>query len=395
MRLLYDKIMIMKNYDNIIIGGGASGLMCAAHAKGKTLIIERNKKFGNKILASGGGCCNFSNLNISSDNYLSHNPHFVKSALSEFGVNDFLTILKEHNIKWEEREFGQFFAFSSQDILDMLIKEASKPNVDFLCGREVTQVNKNEDVFEVTASGERYFSRNIIVSSGGISFAKLGVSSKGMDIAEGFGLDVYPLKPALCGLNYKKNYHSEFTALSGISLKVNISQGKRSFTNQLLFTHKGLSGPAALQMSVYFDENKTVKVDFLPGIDAEDIVNSFKKTNEKPVKIFQEFLPKNMLKVLFDNHDYGLANANKKQLADMVKILKEFEFHCFLSSFDTAEVMSGGINTNHISSQNMECKEIPGLFFTGEVLDVTGQLGGYNLHWAWASGYACALKGNL
>lgn len=385
----------MNSYDNIIIGGGASGLMCAAHSERKTLVLERNRRFGNKVLASGGGNCNFSNLNISSENYLSHNPHFMKSALSEFGVDDIIAMLKKHNIKWEEREFGQLFAFSSQNILDMLVQEASKNNIDFLCNKDVSEVEKDKEGFIVTASGEKYFSKNLIVASGGVSYPKLGISSIGFNIAEKFAIKVYALKPALCGLNYRPGFHNDCTELSGISMKVKISQGKRSFTDQLLFTHKGLSGPAALQMSVYFDEHIPVETDFLPDTDIAQIIETHKKTKEKPSKIFQKFLPKKMLKILFKNCDYPLANANKKQIQEIIETLTSYKFNCMLASFENAEVMSGGVDTSHISSQNMECKKIPGLFFTGEVLDITGQLGGYNLHWAWASGFACALKSKL
>lgn len=370
-------------------------MMCADNAKGRTLIIERNKRCGNKILASGGGCCNFSNRSISAENYFCHNPHFVKSALAAFGFNDFLEILKNHGIKWEEREYGQLFAYSSRDILNVLIKEASKSNVALLCGREVSGIEKNEGGFTVTAAGEQYFSKNAVVASGGISFPKLGVSSKGLGIAEKFGLNIYQPKPALCGLNFAQGAHRAFTDLSGIALKVKISQGKRAFVNRLLFTHKGLSGPAALQMSVYFDAAKPVTVNFLPDIDVAAVIEAYKKTNEKPSRIFQEFLPKNLLKVLFCNDDCGLANASKAKIAEIADKLTAYEFNCVLSSFETAEAMSGGIDTKHINSQNMECKQVPGLFFLGEVLDVTGQLGGYNLHWAWASAYACAVKGAL
>ena len=369
--------------------------MCAAHAKGKTLIIERNKRFGNKVLASGGGCCNFSNLNISSENYLSQNPHFVKSALSEFGVSDFLELLEKYNIKWEEREFGQLFAFSSHEILDMLIKEASKPNVDFLCNREVSDIVKDEELFAVSAGSEKYYAKNIIVASGGISFSSLGVSEKCFDIAKKFGLEIVPLKPALCGLNYKQNLHDEFKELSGISLKVKISQGKKYFIDQLLFTHKGLSGPSALQMSLYFNENFPANVNFLPDTDVVSFIESFKNTNETPSKIFQKLLPKKLLQTLLSSCDFQLANANKQQIQEIISKLTAYELYCNLASFEKAEAMSGGVSTQNISSKNMESKKIQGLFFAGEVLDVTGQLGGYNLHWAWASGYACASKGNL
>jgi predicted Rossmann fold flavoprotein len=385
----------MNNYDNIIIGGGASGLMCAANVRGRTLLIEKNKRFGSKILASGGGNCNFSNLNISAEKYFSHNPHFVKSALAEFGAADFLAMLKNHGIRWEKREFGQMFAFSSHNILNMLIEEASKDNVSFLCGKAVTGIERGEEGFTVAASGEKYFSRNVIVAAGGVSFPKLGVSSIALETAEKFGLKVYPVKPALCGLNYRSGFHDDFPELSGISLNARIFQGGQSFVNQLLFTHKGLSGPAALQMSVYFDEHAPVEIDFLPDEDVRGIIEAHKKSNSKPSKIFQKYLPKKLLKTVLKNCDYPLADANKKQILEIAEALTSCKFNCMLASFENAEVMSGGISTSRISSKNMECRNVPGLFFTGEALDVTGQLGGYNLHWAWASGFVCAVKGNL
>lgn len=382
----------MKIYDNIIIGGGASGLMCAARIKGKTLLLEKSKNIGNKILASGGGKCNFSNLNISSDNYFSHNPHFVKSALSRFNTEDFLEILKQYNIKWEEREHGQLFAFSSRDILDMLTEEVLKNNVEILVNKEVVDIEKNNDNFIIVTLNEKFYAKNIIVAAGGISFPSLGVSKIGFNIAKKFNINVYPLKPALCSLNYKEELHNEFKELSGISLKIKIFQNKKAFTDQLLFTHKGLSGPGALQMSVYFNETIPVKVNFLPDTDVTAMLEESKKLNITPAKLFQNYLPKKLLKTLFEKHDFSLANATSQQINTIVNRIVKCEFFCKLASFEKAEVMSGGVDTEKISSQSMESKEVKGLYFIGEALDVIGQLGGYNLHWAWASANACALN---
>jgi len=387
------------NYDVIILGAGAAGLMCArvaARRGKKVLVLEKNLTPGKKILISGGGRCNFTNLHVTAENYLSHNPHFSKSALSQFNPDDFITLVKQHKIAYYEKTLGQLFCQqSSKLILNLLIEECQSLGVELKTGLSTHQVERH-DGFRVLTTDQTYHSQKLVVATGGLSFPKLGVSDLGYKIAELFGLNIIQPSPALVPLLWNKKDLKIYGSLSGISLPVEISFGKTSFKEAMLFTHHGLSGPAVLQISSYWKENGPLKIDLLPNQDAFVFLENQKQNRPKAElkTILATALPQRLAE-LISRHEFNnplMQHLTKHQLQTLAKRLKNWEIiPATTAGFDQAEVTRGGIDTAELSSKTMETKKVPGLYFIGEVVDVTGWLGGYNFQWAWASGYAAGL----
>lgn len=377
----------MQLYDVIIIGSGAAGLMAAATAakRGKkTLLLEKTNKIGEKIRISGGGRCNFTNLNISSNNYLSQNPHFAKSALSQYNQYDFIKLVESYNISYHEKTLGQLFCnHSSQNIIDMLVNECSKYGAKIVLEHITHKISK-DDLFNI----DNYRSRNLIIASGGLSIPKIGATDFGYKIAKQFGINVIHTKPALVPLLTKEKY----VDLAGISINSIVSYNKTNFRENILFTHRGLSGPAILQISSYIKnlDNDTISINLLPDIDLHSLFATHKNSKTHLNNFLKEYLPNRFV-------DIFMANIPNKKLVeykniDLNKIANNL--HNFIveisgsEGYLKAEVTSGGIDTNELSSKTMESKKIPGLYFIGEVVDVTGWLGGYNFQWAWSSGFA-------
>ncbi len=381
--------------DVIIIGAGASGMMCAIEAgkRGRSvLVLDHADKIGKKIRISGGGSCNFTNINISPTNYLSNNPHFCKSALSRFTPDDFIALLEKHGVKYEEREQGQLFcAGSSEDIIRILEQESKNAGVNIILNCRILGVKK-EGYFIVSTDHGIFGSESLVVATGGLSYPQIGASGTGYRIAEQFGLKVMELKPALVPFIFSQKDLKIFGELSGISIDADVKCSGMKFRGSILFTHGGLSGPAILQISSYWRESDTIVIDLLPEIDIYGFFIA-KQQNKSKIEIhnlISEYLPSRFSKIWCDSNirSKPVNQYNEKELRNIAHRLHNWEIKPdSTEGFEEAEVTLGGIDTDELSSKTMESGKVKGLYFTGEVIDVTGQLGGYNLHWAWASGF--------
>lgn len=391
-------IRINKKPQVIILGAGASGLMCALEAgkRGrKTLVLDHANKPGKKILISGGGSCNFTNYDVGPEHFLSQNPHFCKSALSRYTQWDFLTFINKHKIAFHEREHGQLFCNeSASQIVDALMDECKKAGVDFQFGCEIRSVKQSNSGFTIETNDEQYSSESLVVATGGLSFATIGASPLGYKLAEQFHVPIIAPKAGLVPFTLQPEDKLRFAELSGIAVDAKVSCSNQSFRENLLFTHRGLSGPSILQISSYWNAGEWVEIDLLPGQDLEAFLQEAKQQqNKKTVRnLIADLLPKRVVEQLLEN---CLAEAKLQELSnEQIKQIAN-QFHRWqikpngTEGYRTAEVTVGGIDCDSISSKTMEAKEIKGLYFTGEVLDVTGWLGGYNLQWAWSSGW-CA-----
>ncbi|QIM62722.1 hypothetical protein A1D29_05115 [Pasteurellaceae bacterium Orientalotternb1] len=393
----------MKQYDVVVIGAGAAGLFCAAQLGqgGKRVaVLDNGKKIGRKILMSGGGFCNFTNLDVTPSHYLSQNCHFVKSALSRYTNWDFISLVASYGIAYHEKELGQLFCDeSSQQIVDLLQAECDKGKVEIVLRQAVISVQKFASGFEIQTANETYQTEHLVIATGGLSMAGLGASPFGYKIAEQFGIPVVPVRASLVPFTWKES-DKPFATLSGISLPVSVTNRNKTFQNQLLFTHRGLSGPAILQISNYWEMNETVEIDLLPTENIVEILQQLRQSSPKlQLKtVLSRYLPKKLVELWLEQKmvkDQTIAQLSKAELA----FLNDFIHHWYFlpngtEGYRTAEVTMGGVDTDYISSQTMEAKNVQGLYFIGEVLDVTGWLGGYNFQWAWSSAAACA-KGIL
>lgn len=384
----------MISYDVIIIGAGAAGLFCAAEAgkrKKTVLLIEQEEKVGKKILISGGGRCNFTNLYASPDNYISQNPHFCKSALARYTQHDFIKLVERYKIAYHEKKLGQLFCDStSRQIVEMLLEECSKPDVHIKVNCSVKLVEKKNNFIIKTNLGE-FESGAVVIASGGLSIPKMGASSFGYRIAKQFGVSVTETKPALVPLLLSKDDLSKFKNLSGVSIDTIVSNKEISFRENILFTHKGLSGPAILQISSYLKENEELKIDLIPDRNLDEIKNSKEKIELKTY--LKNFFAERFTSVLNENYvpSKPLYQLNEKEVENINQLLKNFTLKPVGDEgYEKAEVTLGGVDTNELSSKTMMAKKAEGLFFIGEVVDVTGWLGGYNFQWAWSSGFAAA-----
>lgn len=388
----------MNTHDIIIIGAGAAGLMCAITAANRgrsVLVLERSNKVGKKILMSGGGRCNFTNLYTSSDNFLSQNPHYCKSALSCYSPDDFVKLVKRHGIAFHEKARGQLFCNeSSKKMLTMLLDECHRAGVEICTSINIRQVGFDGQ-FVVTTGNEELASQKLVVATGGLSIPTLGGSGFGYELAQQLGMRVLPQHAALVPLVFTDSFRELCQQLAGISLPVRLTSGKSSFTDDLLFTHRGLSGPAALQLSSYWQLGQSIKIDLIPDQDVRELVAKYKKSHPKSLlrTLFNQYLPNKLVITLEDLWwqdlaETTMANIPDKQLKELAQQSKVWSIKpSGTEGYRTAEVTSGGVDTRDLDSKTMESKTQAGLYFIGEVVDVTGELGGFNFQWAWASGF--------
>jgi hypothetical protein len=383
------------SYDAIILGGGAAGLFCAARAgqRGKrVLVLERASKVGKKILISGGGRCNFTNVGAGPANYLSANPHFAKSALARYTPRDFIALVDSYGIAWHEKTLGQLFCDgSAQQIVDMLLSECAKGDVAIRCDQEIAQVAHSSDTFTVTTQDSTYTAPALVIATGGPSIPKMGATGFAYDLARQFGLKVVEPRPALVPLTLGGE-QVLFREISGVSAPVIASANKASFAEAALFTHRGLSGPAILQVSSYWKPGDPVSINFLPDRAAGWLLDAKRENPRATLKsVLREALPDRLADILADKIALPteLGNASDAKLREAEARLARWIFQPNGSEgFAKAEVTVGGISTAELSSKTMESKKIPGLYAIGEAVDVTGWLGGYNFQWAWASAVA-------
>lgn len=387
----------MSDFDVIIIGAGAAGLMCAQAAgqRGRrVLVLDHADQPGSKILISGGGRCNFTNLGIAPDRYLSANPHFVKSALNRFSQHDFIDMVRRHRIAFHERRWGQLFCDdSARQIVVMLLTECRAGGVELRLGHRITDISR-ADGFRVETDRGPFSAPSLVLATGGLSIPKIGASGFALDWAKRFGLGVVPPRPALVPLRFADADLNLIRPLSGISLEAEIGYGKHRFRDALLFTHRGLSGPAILQVSSYWREGGAITVNLLPGQDAAQVLSRRRDARPRAElkTILAELLPGRLAQALGEAHlpNPVMANLSNAVLNRAAALLNGWRLVPSGSEgYGIAEAMQGGIDTAALSSKTMEARSVPGLYAIGETVDVTGWLGGYNFQWAWSSGW-CA-----
>ena len=396
--------MSFNQYDVIVIGAGASGLMTAymaAQRGRKVLVMEKANKVGKKILMSGGGKCNFTNLYVEPENYVTHNPHFVISALSRYTNWDFIGMVCEYGIEYEERKHGQLFTLNgAKEILAMLLAECKKAgSVDIKTSCEVKAVTALDlQGFQVAPNIGHFQAESVVIASGGLSIPTLGGSAIGYEIAKQYGHHIFPTRAGLVPFTFSDGFKEVTTRVSGNAVEATLSNDLNSFTEALLFTHRGLSGPSSLQLSNYWDVGQSFKIDFLPSIDLKDFLINKKKSQPKVLlrTLLTELLPKSVVLELqnliwLDQADTAIGNISDEKLEFIASRLNGFDVKpSGTEGYRTAEVTLGGVDTTEVSSKTMESKKQKGLFFVGEILDVSGHLGGYNFQWAWASAHAAS-----
>ena len=385
-----------KIYDVIIIGAGAAGMMSAIEAgkRGrKVLLVDHYKKIGEKIRISGGGRCNFTNINTNPNKFLSQNPKFVRSALSQYTQNDFISLINKHKIKFHEKKLGQLFCDqSAQQIVEMLLKECELAKVTILKEFIIEDVDKEKDQYVVSTKDEKYYSQSLIVATGGLSVPKIGATSFGYEIAKKFNHDVIETLPALVPLTFNEKILEMCKELTGLSVEAIVSFNKTLFQEGMLFTHRGLSGPSILQISSYWKQGDNIKVNLSPKLNVFNFLEEKRKNNPKLDigQILSDILPNRLAQIICTNNKVTgniseLSNKILKQLSDNINTWLINPTGS--EGYRTAEVTLGGVNTKELSSKTMMSNKHQGLFFIGEVVDVTGHLGGYNFQWAWSSGY--------
>ena len=385
-----------KKYDVIIIGAGAAGLMSAIEAgkRGKIVfLIDHSTKIAEKIRISGGGRCNFTNLYSNPSNFLSNNKHFCKSAFAKYTQNDFIDLIEKHNIEFFEKKLGQLFCnTSAKEIIDMLVKECIEYNVNIDLETKVTSLSKSENEYIIKTNKGTYTSKSMVIATGGLSIPKIGASDFGYRIAKQFDLKVTDLLPALVPLTFKEKELEFCKSLAGVSLNASVKVDKTIFNEGLIFTHRGISGPSILQISSYWKSGQPISINLLPGHNMDIILKQ--RRNETPKQtlsnVLADYLPNKLAlaicnKFLINQKIADASNEILKKLSDFVN--NWIVYPKGTEGYKTAEVTLGGIDTKEISSSTMECIKHPGLFFIGEVLDVTGHLGGHNFQWAWSSGF--------
>lgn len=380
------------DFDVIIIGAGASGTACAATAvqRGlKTAVLEHCAQGLNKVKISGGGRCNFTNLNADVSAYVSQNPKFALSALKQFSQHDFINMVQLAGIDFYEKTQGQLFCReSSEAIINMLKKKTKK--ADFFYNVRIENIKKEGDFFEVSSGQKTFRAKSLVVACGGASYPNIGATEDGYKIAKQFGLKIVPYKPALVPLNLDNETMKKTAALKGIALKAEVKCNKFGICENVLFTHFGLSGPAILQASLYWNKGDVLSINFLPEENAQEFLLQAKNQtpNKKTSTILKTRFPDRFVSFLLDGKDGNIGEMSNKTLTALaVKINGWQVIPVGTQGFRLAEATSGGVDTNEISSQTLEAKKVKGLFFVGEVLDITGRLGGYNLQWAWSSGF--------
>lgn len=386
---------MVQQYDVIVIGAGAAGLMCAIEAgrRGRrVLLLEHANRAGKKILMSGGGRCNFTNLYTTPENFLSHNPHFCKSALSRYTPWDFIALVDDHGIPWHEKKLGQLFCdHRSSDIVNMLLRECDQAGVDLRVRCPVNGVRRDEGFVLDTGQG-RVSCESLVVATGGLSIPTMGATGFGHDLARQFGLKVLPLRAALVPFTLSGEPLAWSRELSGVSADVTASCGV-TFRENLLWTHRGLSGPAVLQISSYWEPGQEVALDLLPEQKVSDLIEEARR--ERPRiqlrTLLSEHLPRRLVELWSERRwpDRRVADLSAAEIRQVSEALQPWRLQpAGTEGYRTAEVTLGGVDTDELSSRTMESTRVPGLYFIGEVVDVTGHLGGFNFQWAWASGVA-------
>ena len=388
-------------YDTLVLGAGAAGMMCAIHASargGRVLIIDHAKNPGEKIRISGGGRCNFTNINTTPQNFISGNPHFAKSALKRYTQLDFVNLVQQHGIAFHEKVPGQLFCDgSATEIIDMLLVKMARNGVELRLETSVRSVDRFETGFGIELETHGHTASltcsNMVVACGGRSIPKMGATGFGYRIAEQFGLDVTDTRAALVPLTFSEPVLAAFKPLAGVSADAEVSCGRVRFAGALLFTHRGLSGPAILQISSYWRETSPIMVDLLPGRDVFADLKAMRRTHGKKAisTVLGEFLPNRLAGYITKQAGAAgnLADLSDKSLVALSTAIRQWQIYPVgTEGYRTAEVTLGGVDTNGLSSRSMQANDVPGLYFIGEVVDVTGWLGGYNFQWAWSSGWA-------
>jgi len=392
--------MTIISTDVLIIGAGAAGLMCAATAgyRGKkVVVVDMGKKPGRKILISGGGRCNFTNENASPENYICQNPHFIKSAMSRYSSQDFIELVERHGLNFHHKTLGQLFCDdNAQDIVDILLTECEWAGVTIKLRNEVFNIEKNEQGYLVTTSETKYQCSSLVVASGGLTMPKLGASPIGYKIAEQFGLNVLPTTAALVPFTLHDHDKTRFDGLSGISIATEVSsESGKCFKENILFTHRGLSGPAILQISSFWQAGQTVTINLLPEHNLNETIADWRQNQaQKSTKnLLSTILPKRFIESLAASNDIPDKNINQLDHNE-IQTLHDFIHQWQIKpngteGYRTAEVTLGGVDTDELSSKTFESKKTKNLYFIGEVIDVTGWLGGFNFQACWAQGVAC------
>lgn len=379
-------------YDAIIIGGGAAGLFCAIEAgkRGRrTLVIEHNAQVGRKILISGGGRCNFTNTATKPENFVSANPHFCKSALARYTPQDFVELVKKHKIEFYEKKLGQLFCReSSRQIVEMLLKECEAAKVELHVDCSVKNIERNE-LFELETTRGKFTSESLVIAAGGLSYPKIGASDFGYRIAKQFSVKRTDVRPSLVALVMAGG--KSYSKLAGVSVDASLTAGKQVFRENILFTHRGLSGPAVLQVSNYWQKLEPISINLLPETNALEHLNANRSRGQTIENFLGSLLPQRFAErfVAQNVANKPLNQLSNREVEHIAGLLNDWrvEFND-TEGYDRAEVTLGGVSTDELSSQTMEVKKAPGLYFIGELVDVTGWLGGYNFQWAWASGFA-------
>lgn len=393
--------------DVVVIGGGAAGLFCAIAAgkRGrKVIVLEHAERIGKKIAISGGGRCNFTNLNTSADNFISENPHFCKSALAGYRPADFVLLVEKYGIAYHEKKLGQLFCDgSSQEVIEMLLAEAREAGVEIRCGSLVRSVVRSvppavaggsglsTKIFVIETNNGSFTSQSLVVATGGLSIPPLGATDFGYLLARQFGLAIVEPRPALVPFTLSPATQRELAPLSGISIDASVTCGGQHFRENILITHRGLSGPAILQISSYWFPGDSITINLLPDYDALELMRQPENLDITLANCLSRFLPRRFTLAwcALTLPSQRIKQYTPRQLADIAQKLNHWEIiPAGTEGYKKAEVTAGGIATDELSSQTLAVKKVPGLYFIGEVVDVTGQLGGYNFQWAWASGYA-------
>ncbi len=389
------------HYDVIILGAGASGLMCSATAgyQGqKVLVLDHAPKAAAKIRISGGGKCNFTNLNVAPEHFICQNPHFVKSALSRYPSSAFIELIERHELAYEIRRGGKFFCEQrASDLIQILHTECDWAGVEFQLNTAIESVEFKNNQYVISSTQGIFSAYKLVIATGALSFPKLKATGIGYEIAKQFGLNIIPTSPGLVPLTFSDKWQTRFSALSGLSLEVAIHIKGRVFKEAMLFTHKGLSGPAILQASNYWTRGEPIALNTLSEMTEEQVFEallSLKQSGKSLPKWLNQFWPKRFTQVWLEAFpiETVLSNISHETLQQYAKLLTHWVlFPANTAGYDKAEVTLGGVDTDEFSSKTFEAKKQKNLFFIGEVLDVTGQLGGFNFQWAWASGVACGV----
>ncbi|MDF1858426.1 MAG: NAD(P)/FAD-dependent oxidoreductase [Candidatus Pelagibacter bacterium] len=383
-------------YDVIIVGAGAAGMMSAIEAgkRGrKVLLVDHSKKIGEKIRISGGGRCNFTNIHTKPNKFISQNPKFVISALNQYTQNDFINLIKKYNIKFHEKKLGQLFCDeSAQQIIDMLLLECEKANVVLKKEVIVDDVGKKDEGYFITTNSNQYIANSLIIATGGLSIPKIGASNFGYEVAKKFDLDIVETLPALVPLTFSEKILAKCKELAGLSVEAVVSFKKTFFEEGMLFTHRGLSGPSVLQISSYWKLGDNININLAPKLNLFQSLESKKKLEPKKDinLIISEILPKRLAQIICKENEVSgnICELSSKKIKQLSDAINSWAINPTGSEgYRTAEVTLGGVNTNELSSKTMMVKKHSGLFFIGEVVDVTGHLGGYNFQWAWSSGF--------